>query len=74
MPEPILSRRGFLGSCGALGTAALARAARASDPTAAARSYHLSISPQAIGDDPEGTIMLHSMAPRVIRLVRSISP
>ncbi|MGC8642671.1 MAG: hypothetical protein ACP5XB_22665, partial [Isosphaeraceae bacterium] len=59
MADSILSRRGFLGSCGALSAAALAPALRASAAPAVARTYHLSTSPQAIRDDPELLDLAH---------------
>ncbi len=52
MAQPTLSRRGFLGTCGAVGAAALTASSRSSDTSESTRRYHLSISLDALRNDP----------------------
>jgi hypothetical protein len=59
MLRPTLSRRGFLGTCGAVGAAALTAPLRARDAPSPLRSYHLSISPDVLRDDPELLDLAH---------------
>ena len=59
MPRPSLSRRSFLGKCGASGAAALTIPAHAGDAPSQVRSYHLSISPDSLRADPELLDLAH---------------
>ena len=59
MPRLSLSRRSFLGKCGASGAAALTIPAHAGDAPSQVRSYHLSISPESLRADPELLDLAH---------------